>query len=92
MRTVFCLFAGMSGSGVDHTVLPSKIAFYLSGPADQKELILAGLNGKGQVARIHFARHNSPNSRAVAELAILFFYAHFKMADCHGSINIRKAI
>ena len=36
-------------------------------PNDQKELVLASLNGKVQGARVHFSRHNSPNSRAFAD-------------------------
>ena len=37
-------------------------------------------------------RHNSPNSRALADRSWRFFCAHFKMADCHGSVIIRKVI
>ena len=36
-------------------------------PNDQKELVLASLNGKAQGAHVNFSRHNSPNSRAFAD-------------------------
>ena len=45
----------------------TKVAFHLSGLAGQKELVLASLNGKVQGARVHFLRHNSPNSRALVD-------------------------
>ena len=32
----------------------------------RKELGLASLNGNAQGARVHFSRHNSPKSRALA--------------------------
>ena len=49
------------------TVTQRRIAFHLSGLIGRKELVLASLNGKAQDARVHFSRHNSPNSRALAD-------------------------
>ena len=52
-----CVIFGRSGY-----VIP------LSSLASQKELVWP-LNGKIQGARVHFSRHNSPNSRALADSA-----------------------
>ena len=45
----------------------TKSVFHLPVLAARKELVPASLNGKVQGARVHFSRHNSPNSRALAD-------------------------
>ena len=45
--------------------LPNRDCYLRFGLAGRKELVLASLNGKVQGARVHFSRHNSPNSRAL---------------------------
>ena len=47
----------------------TSVAFHLSALADRIELVLVSFNGKDQRTFVHFPRHNSPNSRALAELA-----------------------
>ena len=42
------------------------IALHLSVAGWRKQLVLASLNGKAKGARVHFSRHNSPNSHALA--------------------------
>ena len=66
-RTVQILLESLQLSQFSTT--KAKVALHLSILAGRKELILAGLNGKVQGARVHFSRHNSPNSRALADLS-----------------------
>ena len=47
--------------------MEAKVAFHLSVLAGRKELVLASVNGTVQGARVHFSRHNSPDSRALAD-------------------------
>ena len=69
-RRFFCLFYRAMRKLCNATILWEslfKVAFHWSVLAGRKELILASLNGKVQGARVHFSRHNSPNSRALAD-------------------------
>ena len=43
--------------------------FQISGLAGRKELVRASLNRKIQGSRVQSSRHNSPNSRALADPA-----------------------
>ena len=65
-----------------------------NGSAGQKELVLASLNGKVQEGRVHFSRHNFPNSRALVDWSAnstlrryisIFSQGHIAIITCCSS-------